>query len=418
MLMRVGCSLKMKEKAGDEGARNVRAYSNTGVSIFSFFSFFFLLKPDVNRGLALFGLDDPVPVAAWKIALVLVSCTCVALYLLSRRPDMLFLATGACVAWVTVVTLASGGGFGRILEDWLPLLAVVSLVGAFARSNWLELVRAMFAASMLYLILNLVGIVLSGQIGFQAQVFLFFGIRTATFKVAIPAIACAFLLDAARGRRVSVLSVSTCLISLVEVYVGYCATTLVVIILFIVLRVACEFVKARELLNIFTYAATDIVVFFGVVVLRIQSFFSWFIEGILRRSVTLSGRTGVWDAVFALLTDWHLAVGYGASYMWSSVNVNGMTYMHAHNDILNILMTGGIVLVVLVVLVFLSAALQLYRNRESVLSSILAAALFCFMVIGLFEVTDCVGSFFLLAVSQDVGIALHREDRACSILAS
>lgn len=418
MLMRLGCSLKMEEKAVDEGAREVKAASSFGVSIFSFFVFFFLLKPDVNRGLALFGLDNPVPVMAWKTALVLVSCACVVLFLLRRRSDMLFMATAACVAWVTVVTLVNGGGLGRILEDWFPLLAVVSLVGAFARSNWLELVRAMFAASMSYLILNLVGIVLSGQIGFQTQVFLFFGIRTATFKVAIPAIACAFLLDAARGKRISVLSVSACLISLVEVYIGYCATTLVVIVMLIVLRVICEFVKMREVLNIFTYAATDILVFFGVVVLRIQSFFSWFIEGILRRSVTLSGRTSVWDAVFALLNDWHLAVGYGASYIWSSVNVNGMTYMHAHNDILNILMTGGIVLVVLVAMVFLSAALQLYRNRGSVLSSILAAALFCFMVIGLFEITNCVGSFFLLAVSRDAGIALRREDGACSILAS
>lgn len=407
----LGMTGELNERACIRGRRlRGGALDARVLTVFFFLVFVFLLRPDVNRSLAFFGIGDLVPDRLWGIALLAISTACIALHFARCRINAFFSLLSVSFMWIAASTAINGGTFDLLWSDWLPLWATVAFVGVFSRSHWFELVRAMYAACMLYLLLNLVSIFLNGNVDFQSQLFLFFSIRTATFKIAVPAIVCSFLLDAERGKWISVASASACSISLFETYVGYCATTTIAVLLLIILRILCGSSLMRTKLNIFTYASTDVLGFLGVVVLRVQNAFGWFIEGVLRRNVALSGRVGVWDAVFALLANGHLVIGYGVSYMWNTIFVNGTNYMHAHNDVLNMLMTGGLILLSLVLAFFVLAALRLYRSRGSIYAALLASGLFCFMVIGLFEVTNCVGSFFLLALSYGIDFSANESD--------
>lgn len=375
-----------------------------------FLAFVLFLRPEVNKPLGYFGIVDFVPDRIRNVVILLVFAACLIVYLVRRRPDAFFLLTMASLIWILAATELNGGEFKRIWIDWLPVFATAFLVGAFVRTNYLELLRAMYGACMFYLVISLVGIVIDGNIGFQTQVFMFLGSRTQAFRMAVPAITCVFLLDVVHGRRFSLLSVLTCLLVLFELVVGYSAAALVAVICLIALRIAIEVPAARPKLNIATYAFLDIVGFFTFVVFRVQNKFAWLIEGVLRRSVTFSGRAAIWDAVFSLLTNKHLIFGYGASHIWNEIVVNGDAAMHAHNDVLNMLMTGGVILAVLVAGLFVLAARNLFRYRSSECGAMLAAGLFCFMIIGIVEPTHCAGSFFLLAMSCDVGSLV----RGCS----
>ena len=115
--------------------------------------------------------------------------------------------------------------------------------------------------------------------------------------------------------------------------------------------------------------------------------------------MSLSGRIPIWDVVFQLLSNGHFFWGYGASYIWNAIVVGSSPYMHAHNDILNIFMTGGLVLAVIALAMFLLMVRRLYRTRSLMPSFILSCGLGCFLLEGLFEITSCIGFFFVLAMA-------------------
>lgn len=92
--------------------------------------------------------------------------------------------------------------------------------------------------------------------------------------------------------------------------------------------------------------------------------------------MTLSGRIPIWDVVFQLLSNGHFFWGYGASYIWNAIVVEGRPYMHAHNEVLSIFMTGGgLVLAVIALAMFLLVVRRLYRTRSLMPSFILSCGL-------------------------------------------
>ena len=333
------------------------------------------------------------------VVLTVVLAASLILFFVARKPDAFFVAIVLCFLWIVLATVMNGGSLKRLWYDWISLFATVCVVGAFARRYLHELLRAMYWACMFYLSVNALGVIVTGSFGFGSQEYLFFGVRTLTFRVAIPAIVCSFLLDAGSKRSVSLRSASACLIVLFELCMGYSATSLVAVGCLMVLRFAFCFPRVRERANALTLSIAALVGCFGVVVFRVQNAFGWVIESVLHRNLSLTGRTGIWDTVFSLLDNGHIIYGYGASYIWSLLVVNGKLYMHAHNDILNVLMTGGIVLLGFVAILFSLSIRQLFRHRRTLGCSLIAAGLFCFMVIGIFEVAFCVGYFYFLALA-------------------
>lgn len=287
----------------------------------------------------------------------------------------------------------------RLFTDWLPLLATVCFVSTLHRDYQRELLSAMFFACVFYLILNLVGIFQSGDIGFKSQVYLFFEVKTATFRIAIPAIICSLLLDHLDGKKLSVSTVTVYGLCLFEMTAGFAATSLATLLLLGVFVIVGQCTPVRKVLNAATFLGADLLAFLAVVVLRVQNHLGWLIEDVLGKTMTLSGRIPIWDVVFQLLSNGHFFWGYGASYIWNAIVVEGRPYMHAHNEVLSIFMTGGLVLAVIALAMFLLVVRRLYRTRSLMPSFILSCGLGCFLLEGLFEITSCIGFFFVLAMA-------------------
>lgn len=388
--MQIACANSGRLRAG--------AANSFGVTVVLSIAFLLFLKPNVTHTLEFLGLPAPFSPEVYSALLVGVSFACVGLRLWWKRIDIFVGLMLAVVAWVGIVTVKNGGDTGVVFTDWLPLLAIVCLVSALGQSYRRSLLNAMFFACVFYLILNLVGILREGDIGIGSQTHLFYAIKTATFRIAIPALVCSLLLDNLDGRRVSLPTISVYLLCLFEVIVGYAATSLVTLLLLGLLVMLGFSTKIRKCLNAFTFVLADLGVFLGIVVLRFQNALGWLIQDVLGKSLTLSGRVYVWDEVFRLLSNSHLLWGYGGSYLWDTIYTNGIWYKHAHNDILNILMVGGLVLAVLAVALLALAAFRLFLSRSQFPSFVLSCGLGCFLLEGLFEITPYPGFFFVLAL--------------------
>lgn len=383
-------------------------------------AFALFLKPDASATLGFLGLPPMFSSSTW--AVIVTALAMVGVFIYMRRVG-LDLFGGLATGFAAVVFLSTMYNMGD-LALWairiIPCVSAVLVVAAFAGDYDRNLLQGMFIAASFYLVCNLVFLLQNSQI-VQIDAFesLFFGYRNVTFRVAIPAIVCSALLDALDGRRFSIRTVSVYILSVFETLVGYSATSACALAVIGVVLLLIRWKRIRPWLNGGTYVVAYLAVFFGVVVLRMQDTFSSIIEGVLNRSITFTGRTFIWDKVFQLLDVAHLVKGYGISYMDNAIVLNGVTYSHAHNELLHVALLGGIGAVLLFAIMVILAVRALYLRRGELSSALISAALLGFMVIGLFEVVCYPGAFYFLALAyyRLGGERLHfgREHRRFSV---
>lgn len=122
--------------------------------------------------------------------------------------------------------------------------------------------------------------------------------------------------------------------------------------------------------------------FFAVVVFRMQEYFSFIIEDILHKNVSLTGRTQIWDYTFLLIKRSPF-LGYGV--YDNLIYLRNQYYVHAHNGILEILLEGGFAALAVYILLFIMTCRELYKYRDHHISGIITAGFFSVQVLLLAE---------------------------------
>ena len=175
--------------------------------------------------------------------------------------------------------------------------------------------------------------------------------------------------------------------------------------------------RFTNIINILTYSIVAFGMHFGVVFFRIQTLFSWLIEGILGKSVTFTSRTLLWDRMIALIIEkpfW----GYGLLETTTRVRITGLWFaVHAHNQFLEVAFQGGLVLLAVWLIVLFLPVGNLYKYRNFASSRILATSIFAILLLFLTEYyshTIFVFEVFLLAFHTEK-IQKSIEDNECEL---
>lgn len=122
--------------------------------------------------------------------------------------------------------------------------------------------------------------------------------------------------------------------------------------------------------------------FIMVVILRVQNMFQIPLETIFHKSVTLTGRTNIWDKVITHLTE-HPILGMGVEA--PEVRLDNIGIYHAHNTILNILLEGG----AMGLASFINIFIQIYnRNKDVKLNEISKIIIFGFIVFSIVSLVE------------------------------
>lgn len=127
---------------------------------------------------------------------------------------------------------------------------------------------------------------------------------------------------------------------------------LIILLVFENTRCGNKLVAFRRIIVIYT------IIFISIVIFRAQNLFSFFIEDILNKSLTLTNRTNIWDIVINQLKEQPLT-GYGVQ---DSSNIIYLYLVRpnkplvnstfsAHNQILQILYEGGVLILVPLLLI-------------------------------------------------------------------
>lgn len=120
-----------------------------------------------------------------------------------------------------------------------------------------------------------------------------------------------------------------------------------------------------KIFNMYTYFGISILMFIMIPLFRLQFLFSYLIVNVLHKSIDLTYRTDLWDRAFSAIQQ-HIFTGWGEQVnAVKYVLYNSQSVISAHNQILEYLYTGGIVLLALYIVLNLRLATKLYRMDNS-----------------------------------------------------
>lgn len=115
-------------------------------------------------------------------------------------------------------------------------------------------------------------------------------------------------------------------------------------------------------------------IFFGVVLFRLQNLFAFFIEGVLHKGLSFTGRTEIWDEAVRMFLKkpW---LGYGYAQYGKIYRLRKGKYYHGHNIFLEIAVEGGILGLGCFLMMLSTAVNQLMRFRKHPYACLLSAGL-------------------------------------------
>ncbi len=140
--------------------------------------------------------------------------------------------------------------------------------------------------------------------------------------------------------------------------------------------------KINKIFNLKTYFWISIIVFFVLVVYRLQNIFSYIIVDILSRDLTFTGRTYIWDRALHYISNSPI-IGYGVEDF--DLRIITKNIFHAHCNYLNILLEGGLFSLVMYFNIFrvIWKRIKKYKYKQSTV--ILSFGVFLFFLMSTIE---------------------------------
>lgn len=138
------------------------------------------------------------------------------------------------------------------------------------------------------------------------------------------------------------------------------------------------FEKRKNILNVFSYSIINIFLFFGIVIARVQNYFSTIIVDILHRDLTFTGRTYIWDKALVMIQESKI-FGYGKTFQYTN------TVVSSHNQILEILYKNGFVGLIGYLLVVFNSFRELWKYKGHKVVQFMSFLMFTYFIMMLTE---------------------------------
>ena len=218
----------------------------------------------------------------------------------------------------------------------------------------------------------------------------FLGYDNQMINVIIPTVLLAFMYveTKARGSFLHLIVMSVVVLtSIVKAWSG--ASLVIVAIVYLLLLF--KFKDNTNVFNMRNYFIVNVVLFFVLVVFRLQELFDYLIVVVLQKDLTMTGRVYTWSRAIDFILK-NPIFGYGieeqsyrASKMalrqYFAVSARSAIFpgLHANNRFLETAYRGGIILLVIYIAMLLIVVKKLMKNKKLSSAKILAVVLFAYL---------------------------------------
>lgn len=199
------------------------------------------------------------------------------------------------------------------------------------------------------------------------------------------------------GNGLKIRSIFLMVISCLSILKNFSATSVFAIVLmmmFVIFR-NTKF-ENMKIFNIYNYIITYVVLFFTIIIFRLQEIFSYLIVKVFHKSLTFTGRTNIWDKTIDLIEQKPI-IGYGVENSTTRAEkINFANATHAHNTILEILYKGGFFALGIYIYIIFITAKQLDKYKDEMASKIISIVIFIFFIMMLVEARDVTNFYIIL----------------------
>ena len=234
----------------------------------------------------------------------------------------------------------------------------------------------------------------------------FLGFNNTFIRVIIPGICMSLLYSYKMYGKMTIRTKLLILASFITVFKVRSATSILGLAFFCLLFFLVskfDYKRILRFINLYTGTAALIVVAILIVLQNKIHIFSFLIETVLHKDLSMTGRTAIWSRSLECFLE-HPIIGYG--YLQDvdyQVMLNYRLATHPHNFWLYQLITGGCVLLADLILIIRKSAQKL-KSSHTIYSKIIMCGLLSFFLMGISESlvsTNVFWPMFVLAMNVD-----------------
>lgn len=295
------------------------------------------------------------------------------LYKKKKKLSMVFWFLLLYELCIVISTIYNNGYIISTILNALKILAFVLVFEYYLKTKPKVLLEEVFFIMTIFLIVNSLCLIFPNFLVIKdnsASIY-FLGIRTRFSDLIFPYIMLSIIRNYELRRNILLLmfSIAISVFNILYVHIGTAIAGLIIFLALYALDKHMSLLKKiTAKLTILGSLGINICICF----FRIQTYFSFFIEKVLHESVNLTNRTLIWDKIFKVLkNNWIL--GLGVRNAQSTYVFHRGRYVHAHNQMLQILCEGGIVSLIFYVMAILKSVTKI--NKDNIIFSVSIAML-------------------------------------------
>lgn len=282
------------------------------------------------------------------------------------------------------------------------------------KKNCNRQIKSIFIVLFLYVFINLITVIVFRNGLYLSSVThnpsYILGHRNSITKFAIPMIFFSVMfLITSNKKNYKIKEAFFILINLIAAVMVWTGSGLISLVIMICVYYFVNIGKFRNLNSIHLYII-GISLFVLLSVFRMQDMFSFIIEGMLHKDMTLTGRTELWDLALYGISN-NIITGVGSiSDFYDSINMSGFSSFHSFY--LDLLYRGGLILFI----AFFTMAILLTKNiktiRNNKTRAIIASTILAYLIIGLVEpIGGVVIRLFILVLQSTYWTVKKEENR-------
>lgn len=198
-------------------------------------------------------------------------------------------------------------------------------------------------------------------------------------------------------------------IGLLNIILPAITTGIIALVCFVLLIALYKIKNINKLITYNRIIIFAIILNLGIVVFHIQDNFAWILENYFNKSVSLTGRTEIWELSWDHIKETPM-LGHGIRNDGSFVNWNGAIWQ-AHNQAIQTLYDGGIIGLILLIYIIYASGKDLKNLKNKKIKIILIATIFSYMVMMITEISMYyLPVFLILFITKNIKYLNESED--------
>ncbi len=303
-----------------------------------------------------------------------------------RRTNPTLLCILGMFLYLALITFVFDGASGYHI-DWHAGFALMMMIDMGLQRERESLLRGLTGAFEFWIYLNVCSFILFPQgLGDIWMPEWILGNRVFYYRIVFPALALALVRYHVLGKAWLVRTALLTAGCLICFYVQRGGTALIGSAVLLALLLWCNRRALPRYLTPLWFTALAAAGFAGIYFFDAQKLFEPLIVDVLGKSITLSSRTVVWDAVIPLIVKNPVSgVGY-LPVVYLHEILGESTFSHTHNQLLLLMLHGGAIATILYLAALYFASREAVRCRRSPAVKVIALLTCVFAIMGISEI--------------------------------